>query len=171
MEATKEAKSGAFNYDIIKTFLSNANGRSHKMADMAKKVFEYYEKQEIINKEQFSQRSLESFASGLVYLTDKNKIGKKTNEKNCLNYENNYKKPNFLESQNETINRDNENYDNPSDNKENNKELDMDIRTYIDDKFHDMEKKLMKRIDEMETNTNQKLDTILNKLEAQLSLK
>ncbi|KAH0949405.1 hypothetical protein HN011_007895 [Eciton burchellii] len=171
MEATKEAKSGVFNYDIIETFLSNANGRSHKMADMAKKVFEYYEKQEIINSEQFSQRSLESFASGLVYLTDKNKIGKKANEKNCLNYENNYKKPNFLESQNETINRDNENCDNPNDNEESNKELDMDIRTYIDNKFHDMEKKLMKRIDEMEINTNQKLDIILNKLEAQLSLK
>ncbi|CAL7937698.1 unnamed protein product [Xylocopa violacea] len=42
-----------------------------------------------------------------------------------------------------------------------------DIIMYIDKKFQDMEARMMKRIDEMEQRTNQKLDIILNKLEIQ----
>lgn len=40
-----------------------------------------------------------------------------------------------------------------------------DIRTYIDRKFIDMEKKVMERIDQMEEKTNKKLDTIVKILE------
>ncbi|XP_076758747.1 uncharacterized protein LOC143428049 [Xylocopa sonorina] len=40
-----------------------------------------------------------------------------------------------------------------------------DILMYIDKKFQDMEAKMMRRIDEMEQRTNQKLDIILNQLE------
>ncbi|XP_053977024.1 uncharacterized protein LOC128875454 [Hylaeus volcanicus] len=45
------------------------------------------------------------------------------------------------------------------------------LKTYIDNKFHDMEIKVMKSIDEMEQRTNQKLDTILQKLESQFNAK
>ncbi|RLU25759.1 hypothetical protein DMN91_001918 [Ooceraea biroi] len=169
-EAIKEAKSGAFNYDIVQTFLSNANGKPHKMADMARRVFEYYDKQETTNKEQSCQKSLESFAADLEYLAGNNKIGKRANEKDCLNYGNNYKKPNSLESQNGIVKKESENCESLN-YKEDSKESNIDIRTYIDNKFYDMEKRLMKRINEMEANTNQKLDTILSKLETQLSLK
>lgn len=47
----------------------------------------------------------------------------------------------------------------------------MHLQTYIDNKFCDMETKVMKRIDEMEQRTNQKLDIILQKLESQFNVK
>ncbi|XP_006609072.1 uncharacterized protein LOC102681757 [Apis dorsata] len=47
---------------------------------------------------------------------------------------------------------------------------DIDIVTYIDKKFEDIEERLMKRIDEMEK-TSQKLETILKQLETQYSVK
>lgn len=47
----------------------------------------------------------------------------------------------------------------------------IDIVTYIDKKFEDIEQRLMKRIDEMEQKTNQKLETILKQLETQYSIK
>ncbi|XP_012345473.1 uncharacterized protein LOC105736245 [Apis florea] len=47
----------------------------------------------------------------------------------------------------------------------------IDIVTYIDKKFEDIEERLMKRIDEMEQKTNQKLETILKQLETQYSVK
>ncbi|EZA47775.1 hypothetical protein X777_15191, partial [Ooceraea biroi] len=96
-----------------------------------------------------------------------NEIGKKANEKNCLNYRNNYKKPNSLESQNGIVKKDSENCESPN-YKEVNKESNIDIRMYITNKFYEMEKRLRKR-NEMEANTNQKLDTILSKLETQLN--
>ncbi|XP_076650301.1 uncharacterized protein LOC143357663 [Halictus rubicundus] len=48
-------------------------------------------------------------------------------------------------------------------------ESNMNINAYIDNKLHDMETRLMKRIDEMEQKTNEKLDNILKQLETQLS--
>ncbi|XP_043601909.1 uncharacterized protein LOC122576100 [Bombus pyrosoma] len=47
----------------------------------------------------------------------------------------------------------------------------IDIVTYIDKKFEDMEGRLMKKIDEMEQKTNEKLDTILRQLETRCSVK
>ena len=41
----------------------------------------------------------------------------------------------------------------------------LDIKTYIDSKFVDMEKKIMERLDRMEEKTNQKLDTVVKMLE------
>ncbi|XP_043247859.1 uncharacterized protein LOC122394789 [Colletes gigas] len=45
------------------------------------------------------------------------------------------------------------------------------LKIYIDNKFYDMETKVMKRIEEMEQKTNQKLDIILKQLESQFSIK
>ncbi|CAK9824320.1 hypothetical protein ANTRET_LOCUS2505 [Anthophora retusa] len=42
----------------------------------------------------------------------------------------------------------------------------IDIVSYIDNKFQNMEAKLMKKIDEMEQRTNEKLDTILKQLQS-----
>lgn len=47
----------------------------------------------------------------------------------------------------------------------------IDIVSYIDKKFEDMEGRLMKKIDEMEQKTNEKLDTILRQLETRCSVK
>lgn len=169
-EAIKEAKSSVFNYDIIQTFLSNANGKPHKMAHMAKKIFEYYDKQETMIKKQLCQRSLESLDSDLEHLTAKTKIGERVNEKIYSNDETDYRKSNFPGPQNEIVTKDHENCDN-SNYKEDDNQLNADIRTYIDNKFHDMEKRLMIRINEMEANINQQFDIILNKFETQSSIK
>lgn len=47
----------------------------------------------------------------------------------------------------------------------------VDMMTYVDKKLQDMESRLMRRIDEIEQKTNQKLDTILKQLETQCSIK
>ncbi|XP_043526715.1 uncharacterized protein LOC122537539 isoform X3 [Frieseomelitta varia] len=47
----------------------------------------------------------------------------------------------------------------------------VDIMTYIDKKFEDMEGRLMKKINEMEQRTNEKLDIILRQLENQCNVK
>ncbi|KAK1120061.1 hypothetical protein K0M31_012787 [Melipona bicolor] len=47
----------------------------------------------------------------------------------------------------------------------------VDIITYIDKKFKDVEARLMKEINEMEQRTNEKLDTILRQLESQCNVK
>ena len=47
----------------------------------------------------------------------------------------------------------------------------VDIMTYIDKKFEDMEGRLMKKIHEMEQRTNEKLDIILRQLESQCNVK
>ncbi|XP_076376192.1 uncharacterized protein LOC117229635 [Megalopta genalis] len=44
-------------------------------------------------------------------------------------------------------------------------ELNVDIKTYIDNKLHDMETRLMKKMNEIEQKTNEKLDNILKQLE------
>ncbi|XP_078043626.1 uncharacterized protein LOC144473545 [Augochlora pura] len=44
-------------------------------------------------------------------------------------------------------------------------ESNIDIKTYIDNKLHDMETRLMKRMNEIEQKTNEKLDNILKQLE------
>lgn len=104
---------------------------------MAKKVLECFNTQEITNNEEYCQKNLETLAldSLIDSLGCKNEILKKDNKKDNSNSIDDSKK------------------------------LDIDVRTYIDNKFHNMERRLVKRIDEMETNINKKLDAILRKLE------
>lgn len=138
----KERKTNVFNYDVIQTFLSNVNGKAHRGADVAKKILECFNVQEITNNEQFCQKKLETLALDSL--------------------------ANSLECKNGILRRDNEKESsNCTDDSE---KLDIDVKTYIDNKFHDMERRLMKRIDEMEANTNEKLEAILRKLETQLRI-
>ncbi|XP_020289853.1 uncharacterized protein LOC109857690 isoform X2 [Pseudomyrmex gracilis] len=162
-DSVKEAKPSAFNYEIIQTFLSNNNDKPSKGAEMAKKVFNYYNKQEITNQECFKLEDLETFATN--YLKCKNRIGKTDNEKENRNRAEDSEKSNSLECENETARRDGNEKERPNCG-ENSKNLDTDIRIYIDNKFHDMEMRLMRRIDEIESNTNQKLNAILERLKA-----
>lgn len=141
-DAAKEKKTDLFNYDVIQTFLSNVNGKPHRGADMAKKVLECFNAQEITSNEEFCQKNLETLALDSL--------------------------ANSLKCKNGILKRDNEKEN--SNSMDDSKKLDIDVRTYIDNKFYDMERRLMKRIDEMETNTNQKLDAILRKLETQLHI-
>lgn len=139
-DPVKERKTDVFNYDVIQTFLSNVDGKTHRGADMAKKVLECFNAQEITSNEQFCQKNLEILTLDSL--------------------------ANSLECKNGVIRRDNEKESAKCTNDSNH--MDVDVRRYIDDKFRDMERRLMKRIDEMEANTNQKLDGILRKLETQL---
>lgn len=165
-DSVKEAKPSAFNYEIIQTFFSNSN-KASKGAEMAKKVFKCYDRQEITNQEYFSLKDLETIASN--YLRCKSKIEKTDNKKESLDPAESSEKLNSLVCDNETARRDDEK-ERSNCEEEDNKKLDTDIRIYIDNKFHDMETRLMRRIDEIETNTEQKLDAILERLKA-LSLK
>ncbi|KMQ96704.1 hypothetical protein RF55_2993 [Lasius niger] len=165
MESIKEAKPGAFNNkDFIRTFLSNSNGNMSQEAEMAMRMLGYYNKQKIMNNEEFYQGNFKTLASNSEYLECKSKNGRENSEKECSNHEGEHEKLNSFESNNRNVRRTNKkDYSNCG---ENSKKSDIDIKTYIDNKFYDMENKLMKRIDQMEVSTNQKLDAILERLEA-----
>ncbi|XP_077266707.1 uncharacterized protein LOC143899861 [Temnothorax americanus] len=171
-ESIKKTKSGIFNYkDFIQTFLSNAgNGKMSRETD-ATRMFGLHDKfddNEIVN-EQFCQKILGTLTSDSDLFKRKNKIAKGDDEK------------------------DRRSCDEECTNREDYKKSDTDIKIYIDDKFHDMEKRLMEKIDEMEARyvdnkfhdmekrlmektdemearMNQKLDAILERLETRLNL-
>lgn len=163
MESIKEAKPGAFNYkNFIQTFLSNSNGNVNQEAEMALKMLEY-NKQKIVHNDELNQGNLKILASTLAnseYIGYKNMNGKGNSEKECSNHRGKHEKSNSFESKNlrQASKKD---YPNCSEDKK----FDIDIKTYIDSKFYDMENKLMQRIEEMEVSTNKKLNTILERLE------
>ncbi|XP_011156751.2 uncharacterized protein LOC105193832 [Solenopsis invicta] len=173
-ESIKEMKSGIFNYkDFIQTFLSNTgNGKMSQKPDMTR-MFEFYDKfdndeiSEIMNNEQFYQEMLGTLTSDSDYLKCKTEIAKRSNGKDRRSYEASHEKLDSLGCKNKNIRK---NSDEDCTNHEDNGKSDIDIRVYIDNKFHDMEKRLMERIDEMETNTNQKLNAILERFESRLNL-
>jgi len=171
-ESIKETKSDIFNYkDFIQTFLNNdSNGKTSQEPDMTR-MFEFYDNKfdsnEIINNEQFYQKMLETLTSNSDHLKCKKEILKKDNGKECQIYEADHEKLDSLENKNRSMKR---NSDKDYINHEDYKKSDIDIRIYIDNKFHDMEKRLMEKIDRIEASTNQKLDAILKRLESRLSL-
>lgn len=147
-----------FNYkDFIQTFLSNvSNDKMSQELDITR-MFGFYDKHEIMNNEQFYQNILGTRASNSDYCKHKNEIVNRDNEKER---EVEHEKLDSFECKNRNI----RNIDENCINCENYKKFDVDIRIYIDNKFHDMEKRLMERINKMEANINQKLDTILERL-------
>ncbi|XP_012522149.1 uncharacterized protein LOC105828388 [Monomorium pharaonis] len=165
-KSIRETKFDSFNYkDFIQTFLNN--GKMSQAPDMAR-MFELYDKfgdNEIINNEQFYQELLGTLTSDSDYL--KNKITTKDNEKEHQSCEVSHEKSNSFEYKNRNIRR---NSDEDCTNREDNRKSDINIKIYIDNKFHDLEKRLMERINEMEANTNQKLNAILERLESRLNL-
>lgn len=163
---SKEAKPSAFNYkDFIQTFLSNGNGNISQEAEMVMRMLGHYnDKQKINMNNEFYQGNLKTFASNSEYLEYKCKNGRENNEKECSNHEDEHEKLNSFESKNRNVNQANKkDYSNCS---KDSKQSDVDIKTYIDNKFYDMENKLMERINQIEVSTNQKLDAILERLEA-----
>lgn len=164
MESKKETKSGVFNYkNFIQTFLSNSNGNVSQETEMVLKMLGYYDKQKIVNNDELYQGNLKTLTSTLVnseYLGYKSTNGKDNSEKECSNHRGKHERSNSFESRN--IRRANKkDYPNCSEDKK----FDIDIKTYIDNKFYDMENKLMQRIEEMEVSTNKKLNAILERLE------
>lgn len=168
-ESIKDTKSDILNYkDFIQTFLSNAsNGKMSQESDMTR-MFRFYDKfdNEIMNNEQF-YKILGTLTSDSDFSKCKNEIAKGDNGRDRPNCEVNDEKLDSFECKNRNIRRNN---DEECTNREGYKKSDIDIRIYIDNKFHDMEKRLMERIDEMEVSTNQKLDAILERLETRLNL-
>lgn len=160
-----KTKSGIFNYkDFVQTFLSNtSNGKMSKEPDIIR-IFEFYDKfndNEIMNNEQFYQKISEALSSNSDFLKCKNKIAKGDNEKDRLSCEADEKSDSFecknrnmRNSDEECVNGAHKDY----------KKSDIDIKIYIDNKFYNMEKRLMERLDEIEASTNQKLDAILERL-------
>lgn len=162
-------KSGIFNYkDFIQTFLSNAsNGKMSEESDMTRMfgLYDKFDNNEIMNNKQLYQKILGTLTSDSDLFKYKNKIAKEDNERDCLSREVD-EKSNSFECKNRNVRRNN---DEECTNREDEKS-DIDIRIYIDNKFHDMEKRLMTRINEMEASTNQKLNAILERLETRLNL-
>ncbi|GAB1859966.1 hypothetical protein CAJAP_00919 [Camponotus japonicus] len=164
VKSIKEAKSGAFSYkNFIHTFLSNSNGNVSQEDEMALKMLGYYNKQKIVQNDELYQGNLKTFASTLAnseYLGYESTNGKANSEKECSNHRGKHERSNSFESRN--IRRANKkDYPNCGEDKK----FDIDIKTYIDSKFYDMENKLMQRIEEMEVSTNKKLNAILERLE------
>jgi len=62
-DSVKEAKPSAFDYDIIWTFLSNANNGKSQGSETVKSIFE--DKQEIMRN--YREKLLETFASSSRY--------------------------------------------------------------------------------------------------------
>lgn len=168
-ESVKETQSGSLNYkDFIQTFLSNAsNGKMSQQPDMTRMFGSYdkFDNNEMVNNEQFYQNILEMLPSD--YFKRRKEIAKRDNEKEYRSCETNREKSDSLECKNKNIRRNN---DEDCTNHKDYKKSDTDIRIYIDNKFHDMEKRLMERIDEMEASANQKLNAILERLESRLNL-
>lgn len=161
----KEAKPSAFNYkDFIQTFLSNGNGNMSQETDIVTRMLGHYNNKQKINTNEFYQGNFKTFASNSEYREYKCKNGRENSEKECSNHEDEHEKLNSFESKNRNVKEANKkDYSNCS---EDSKQSDLDIKTYIDNKFYDMENKLMERINQIEVSTNQKLDVILERLEA-----
>ncbi|XP_012056812.1 PREDICTED: uncharacterized protein LOC105619870 [Atta cephalotes] len=164
-EFIKETKSSIVNdKDFIQTFLSNIF-----LGKMSQSMFEFYDNRDnnkIVNNEQFKQKILETLTSDSDHFKWKNEISKRDNGKECRNCEADHEQLNSFECKNGNI----RNSDESCINREDNKKSDIDIRIYIENKFHDMEKRLIERIEEMEASTNQKLDAILERLESRLNV-
>ncbi|XP_018048537.1 PREDICTED: uncharacterized protein LOC108687342 [Atta colombica] len=164
-EFIKETKSSIVNdKDFIQTFLSNIF-----LGKMSQPMFEFYDNRDnnkIMNNEQFKQKILETLTSDSDHFKWKNEISKRENGKECRNCEADHEQLNSFECKNGNI----RNSDESCINREDNKKSDIDIRIYIENKFHDMEKRLIERIEEMEASTNQKLDAILERLESRLNV-
>ncbi|KYN29531.1 PREDICTED: uncharacterized protein LOC108763385 [Trachymyrmex cornetzi] len=170
-ESIKETKSGIVNdKDFIQTFLSNIFlGKISQQFNITR-MFEFYDNRDnnkITNNEQFKQKILETLTSDSDHFKWKNEISKRDNKKECRNCEADHEQLNSFECKNGNIRRSS---DENCTNREDNKKSDIDIRIYIDNKFHDIEKRLMERIKEMEASTNQKLDAILERLESRLNV-
>lgn len=153
----------AFNYrDSIWTFLGNSNGNINQETEMMLQMLGYYNKQKIVNNDEFYLGNLKTLALNSENSEHKSKNGIADNEKVCSNNEGEHEKLNSFENRNvkRASKKDSSNCSKDSE------KSDTDIKTYIDNKFYDMETKLMERIQEMEVNTNQKLNAILERLEA-----
>ena len=164
-EFIKETKSSIVNNkDFIQTFLSNIF-----LGKMSQPMFEFYDNRDnnkIMNNEQFKQKILKTLTSDSDHFKWKNEISKRDNGKEYRNCEADHEQLNSFECKNGNI----RNSDESCINREDNKKSDIDIRIYIENKFHDMEKRLIERIKEMEASTNQKLDAILERLESRLNV-
>lgn len=126
-ESTKGAKPSAFDYGIIRTFLSNAsNGKMNPGSEMVKRVFGVYDKQEITRNR---EKLLETHASGSKYDEYTNDIGRSNNEKEFPNCKNNYEQSNAVECKNGVTRRDSETERLC---RENYKRSDASIKTCID---------------------------------------
>lgn len=128
-----------FNPQIINDFLLNFNKSKSKSVEIANKVFQSLNGRESNSSNEDIDSYLTKFI-GMGFLPHKQKIVTKEKDKQKI----------------ETISA-----TEPNDN--------IDIKSYIDKKFVDMEKRLMDKIDQVEQQTNKKLDKILNILETRSS--
>lgn len=165
-KSIKERKPGIFNYkDFVQTFLSNAS--KSQESDITKMFkFHEFDGNESMNSELLYQKMFGTVTSDSDLFKCKNKSAKGNNERDRQSYQADNEKSDSLECKNKNIRRNSEECTNHEDYKKSN----IDIRIYIDNKFCDMERRLMERIDEMEANTNQKLNAILERLETRLNL-
>ncbi|XP_015590436.1 uncharacterized protein LOC107265470 [Cephus cinctus] len=130
-----------FDYDVINSFLQNTNGLTTKGAEMAKKLLQTFDTQgNDITGNDFNPCLLKLSETSLQSQIPKHHKSLTTIEKSTIKSESM-----------EEVNCENTNI--------------TDIRTYIDNKLCDMEKRLMQRIEVMEQHTNKKLDTVLQQLE------
>lgn len=133
-----------FNPQIINDFLLGFNKSKSKSVEMANKVFQSLNGRESISANEDIDSYLTKFI-GMGIMPHKQRVIKTDKEKQ------------------KTETNSCERVNGPTENDV------LDIKTYIDKKFVDMEKIIMDRIDQVEQKTNTKLDKIINMLETKLN--
>ncbi|XP_033207971.1 uncharacterized protein LOC117167272 [Belonocnema kinseyi] len=138
-EAKEESK--MFNPQIVNDFLVSLNKSKSKSVEIANKVLNSINLRESNPANDDVDMSLAKFI-GMGLMTHRQRVVR--NEKEKQKSESKTSERIADPSQNNSV---------------------SDLRTFIDSKFIEMERKMMERIDELEAKTNKKLDTIVQILE------
>ncbi|KAI4497684.1 hypothetical protein M0802_007224 [Mischocyttarus mexicanus] len=139
-ESTKENKSEILDYTITK-FLNNLNGPVQKTAAIANIMLESVKQDKNTNNDEILPlRNLMTIISNSSKVQNNHKNKIEETKRADLNCKDDCK----------------------------NVEITDTIETYINNKFHEMEERTMRRLNEIEQNINQKLNIILEKLEVKL---
>ncbi|XP_011505027.1 PREDICTED: uncharacterized protein LOC105367885 [Ceratosolen solmsi marchali] len=143
-ESILDSSKNMFDLDVINNLLINTNQPNYDKIEMARKVLESYASSENNSYEGDMAKHLQKIAT-INHKTD-NFL---TNHKSAENIQQNIiKKIESTQHNNDSASQD---Y--------------FDLKTYIDNKFSSLEKKLTEQIELMDQNTNKKLDRISNYLE------
>lgn len=139
-ETAPEVSKSMFDLDVINHFLSKSSQLKPDRAEMARRVLESFS----ANEHNISGDSMNTCLQKLATMNWNSGRFQENSRGNGVQHD----------SQNST-----------ECNGDSTSQGSLDLKTYIDDKLTDLEKRLMERIEMMDQKTNQKLDAILKQLE------
>lgn len=140
-ESSPDSSRNMFDLDVLNSFISNTNQGKPDRAEMAKRVLESFATSDHSSAGDMSTY-LQQFAA-MNFGSRRFRENSKSSEVDKVN-----NTQISTECNGDSISQD-----------------PFDLKAYIDNKFTDLERRLIERIEVMDKNTNQKLDAILKKLE------